>query len=257
MTTNTTTFSGAKLARPVMLAIDLDESFTQSDSGMREQLFGLIEESADDVRLVYMSHDSAENLIGLAASAELPVPEVFMADSGTTVLKGDGTGTIEPLQRNIIQLWPGKEAVQKALNEIEGVSILSDDAQCRQAFKAEGEEAIEQVRAKVDSLGCSFEPRGENEYYVMPYGVEKGSTLGRYLVESNIAPTSVLAFGETEGDQCLFGRGWRGAIFSHAPQSLKDTAGRFHNVHVLEESGAIAVLQALRSHGWLEMAAKA
>ena len=94
MTTNTTTFSGAKLARPVMLAIDLDESFTQSDSGMREQLFGLIEESADDVRLVYMSHDSAENLIGLAASAELPVPEVFMADSGTTVLKGDGTGTI-------------------------------------------------------------------------------------------------------------------------------------------------------------------
>jgi hydroxymethylpyrimidine pyrophosphatase-like HAD family hydrolase len=251
-------FQGARLARPLVLAIDLDESFVEvSAPDSRSELFSLFEQSADDLRLVYMSHESAEKLIQLAAQAELPIPEVFMADSGTTVLKGDGTGTIEPLQRSIIQLWPGKEAVTKALGELDGVSLKSDDAPCRQGIRVESDESLEAVRSKIDEMGCHLEARGEAEWDVLPYGVDKGSTLGRWIVETNISPNSLLAIGEAEGDMCLFGRGWRGAVFAHAPEHLREEANRFHNVYILDEDGPKAVLQALRKHGWLELKAKA
>jgi hydroxymethylpyrimidine pyrophosphatase-like HAD family hydrolase len=242
----------AKLVRPLFLAIDLDDTFVDANAGAREELFGLLETNADDVRLMYMSHDSAENLIKLAAKAELPVPELFMADSGTTLLTGDGSATIEPLQRDIIQLWPGKESVREALSSVEGVELLDDNAPCRQGFKASSEEALAQVREKATGLGCHVQPRGEGEYNLLPFGIEKGTTLGRYLVQKNINPDSVVIVAEDTGDECLFGRGWRGAAFAHAPESLREHAKRFHNAFALESDGPAAVVQALRSHGWIE-----
>jgi hypothetical protein len=249
-----TVYKGASLVRPLVLAVDLDETFASSASEERDELFALLEAHADEVTLIYMSHSSAEQLIGIAANAELPVPAVFMADSGTTVLKGDGTGTIEPLQRNIIQLWPGKEAVVKLVESVDGVTALEDSAPCRQGVKVEGEEALEALRARVDELGCHLDRRGEGEWNILPYGVDKGTTLGRFVVEKNLAPNAVLAIAESVGDDCLFGRGWRGAVFSHADQGLKEFGDRFHNVTVLKNDGPAGVLEALRSHGWLELA---
>jgi hydroxymethylpyrimidine pyrophosphatase-like HAD family hydrolase len=249
-----TNYKDATLVRPLVLAVDLDETFAAGDGSNRETLFSVLEAHADEVRLIYMSHGSAEQLIGIAADAELPVPAVFMADSGTTVLKGDGTGTIEPIQRNIIQLWPGKEAVAKVIAELEGVTAIEDEAPCRQGVKVEGEEALEALRARADGLGCHLDRRGEGEWNILPFGVDKGTTLGRYVVDENLAPNAVLAIAEHTGDDCLFGRGWRGGVFAHADAELKEFGDRFHNVTVLEKSGAAGVLDALRSQGWLELA---
>ena len=249
-----TNYKDAALVRPLVLAVDLDETFASGDGSNRETLFSVLEAHADDVRLIYMSHDSAEKLIGIAADAELPVPAVFMADSGTTVLKGDGTGTIEPIQRNIIQLWPGKETVAKLIAELDGVTAIEDEAPCRQGVKVEGDEALEALRERVDSLGCHIDRRGDGEWNILPFGVDKGTTLGRYVVDENLAPNAVLAIAEHTGDDCLFGRGWRGGVFAHADSELKEFGDRFHNVTVLEQSGAAGVLDALRAQGWLELA---
>lgn len=246
-------FEGARLTKPLVLALDLDETFAASDEKLRTTLFSLLEAHADEIKLVYMSHASAEKLITLAAAAELPVPEVFMADSGTTVLKGDGTGTIEPLQRSIIQLWPGKDAVQRTLKEIGEIELIEDEAQCRQGIRVKGDDVLEALGQRMGEIGCHFEPRGENEYNVLPYGVDKGTTLGRFLVEKNIDPENVLAFGEDVGDDCLFGRGWRGAVFGHAAAPVREMGARFHNVVVLDLDGAPGVLEALYHHGWLEL----
>lgn len=246
-------FEGARLTKPLVLALDLDETFAASDEKSRTTLFSLLEAHADQIKLVYMSHASAEKLITLAAQAELPVPEVFMADSGTTVLKGDGTGTIEPLQRSIIQLWPGKDAVQRTLKEIGGIELIEDEAPCRQAIRVAGTDQLELLEQKMGEIGCHFEPRGESEYHVLPYSVDKGTTLGRFLVEKNIDPDHVIAFAEHVGDDCLFGRGWRGAVFGHAAGPVRDMGARFHNVVVLDLDGAPAVLEALYQHGWLEV----
>jgi hydroxymethylpyrimidine pyrophosphatase-like HAD family hydrolase len=249
-----TNYKDAALVRPLVLAVDLDETFASGDGSNRETLFSVLEAHADEVRLIYMSHDSAEKLIGIAADAELPVPAVFMADSGTTVLKGDGTGTIEPIQRNIIQLWPGKETVAKLIAELDGVTAIEDEAPCRQGVKVEGDEALEALRERVDGLGCHIDRRGDGEWNILPFGVDKGTTLGRYVVDENLAPNAVLAIAEHTGDDCLFGRGWRGGVFAHADSELKEFGDRFHNVTVLEQSGAAGVLDALRAQGWLELA---
>ena len=156
------------------------------------------------------------------------------------------------MQRDIIQLWPGKEAVQKALGEIEGVTLDDDSAPCRQRFEVTGDEVMEQVREKAVVLGCHINMRRENAYDLLPYGIDKGTTLGRYIVEKNINPNSVLAIVEANGDQCLFGRGWRGATFAHAPQHLRDFSDRFHNAMALKESGPKGVLEAIKTHMWIE-----
>lgn len=247
-------FEGARLTKPLVLALDLDQTFiAASDEKSRTTLFSLLEAHADDIKLVYMSHASAEKLITLAAEAELPVPEVFMADSGTTVLKGDGTGTIEPLQRSIIQLWPGKDAVQRTLKDIGNIELIEDEAPCRQGIRVKSAETLEVLGQRMGEIGCHFEARGEGEFNVLPYGVDKGTTLGRFLVEKNIDPENVISFGEAIGDDCLFGRGWRGAVFGHAAPQVREMGARFHNVVVLDIDGAPGVLEALYQHGWLEV----
>lgn len=245
------------LNRPLVLCIELDQSFVDAPAEDREAFTQLCEENHEQLKLVYMSHDNAQNLISRAAQAEMPVPELFLADSGTTLLKGDGTGSVESLQRNIIQLWPGKEQVIKALESVEGVTVTPDDAPCRQGVELSGEEAIEALQAKVEELGCDLERRGDTAFDVLPYGVNKGTTLGRWLVEANINPNNVLSFGDGLGDETLFGRGWRGAVYAHAPDSLKEEGGRYHNVTLLKESAFKGTLEALRRQGWMEKAAVA
>ena len=66
-----TDYKGASLVRPLVLAIDLDETFAASDATARDALFSLLETHADDARLIYMSHGSAEHLIGIAAGEGL------------------------------------------------------------------------------------------------------------------------------------------------------------------------------------------
>jgi hypothetical protein len=110
------------------------------------------------------------------------------------------------------------------------------------------------LKVKADELGCHIDRRGDGEWNILPFGVDKGTTLGRYVVEENLAPNAVIAIAEHTGDDCLFGRGWRGAVFAHADGNLKEFGDRFHNVTVLEKSGAAGVLDALRAQGWLELA---
>ncbi len=243
----------SSISRPLILSTILDESFTESDKNDLSTLLDIFDSSQENLRLVYMSHDNSENLIQLAAKAELPVPEMFLADTGTTALKGDGTGTIEPLQRSIIQLWPGKDAVHKALSELPGVKTLEDDAPCRQSIKIDNEEAVEALKLKIDEIGCQIERIGDHDAAILPYGVDMGSSLGRWFVQENISPSQAISFGVSAADVSLFGRGWRGGIYAGAPESLLKEAGEYHNVHVSKSTGATAVLETLRHFGWLEM----
>jgi hydroxymethylpyrimidine pyrophosphatase-like HAD family hydrolase len=243
------------LTRPLLLALDLDASFVETFPDERRQLVEMLGAAQHPLRIVYMSHESAEALIHLAADAGLTVPHMLMADSGTTALKGDGTGTIEPLQRNIIQLWPGKDAVIRAMKPITTLRPLDDNAPCRQGFQYDTPPTLGEARKKADEIGCQVQERGLGRLDVLPFGVDKGSTLGRYIVQENIAPTQVLAFGEAHGDVNLFGRGWRGVVFPHAPSELVSESRRFHNVFMVQMDGAKGVLEGLRHFGWLELSA--
>lgn len=246
-----------ELIRPLILALDLDETFLEADAQAKQDLQDLLDGFKDQVRLVYTSHDTAEELIGLAAKAELPVPDVFLSDSGTTALKGDGSGTIDQLQRNIVQLWPGKDAVARMVNAVEGATLLEDDSPCRQAVQYENDEAYEGLRQGADDIGCHLVLRRNNRVDVLPYGVDKGSSLGRWIVDENITPMHVLAFGESLGDVSLFGRGWKGVCFPHGPEEMVAEATRFHNVYVAKEDGPAGVIDGLRHHGWVTTSATA
>lgn len=245
------------LARPLALSIDLDEHFATASEADRDELLALFENTDEPVRLVYTSHGPAEELIALAARSHLPVPAMFLADSGTTALKGDGDGTIEPLQRNIIQLWPGKDAMTRALSELSGVKSLEDAAPCRQMVEINDAESLEAVRIKIESMGCSIEHRVDNRYDILPYGVNKGTSLGRWAVQENIQPNHFITMSSAPGDFCICGRGWRAAIFKSAPEDLRRECGRFHNVRLLKNDGPKGVVEALQYAGWLEMAQKA
>ena len=46
------------------------------------------------------------------------------------------------------------------------------------------------------AFGLGEKKMSEAYVYVLPYGVDKGTTLGRYVVEQNLAPNAVLAIAE-------------------------------------------------------------
>jgi hypothetical protein len=242
------------LCKALCVAIDLDEHFVTASEADRDELLHIFESTEEHVGLIYTSHGPAEGLIEAAAKAHMPVPDMFLADSGTTAMKGDGSGTIEPLQRNIMQLWPGKENMQKVLSAFPGLKLLDDAAPCRQMVEIADEETLQAVREKIESMGCSVELRTGKQYDVLPYGVNKGASLGRWIVQENVAPSSFIALSSAAGDLALCGRGWRAAMFASSPDSLKEQCERFHNVRLLKSDGPRGVIEALRYFGFLEVA---
>lgn len=231
----------------LVLATDLDGTFAGGTASDRHRLQRELREERGAL-LLYVTGRSVGATRELMAEADLPHPDVLIADVGTTVVRGDDFEPVEAVREFLERRWPGEEAVRGRLEGLSGISPQEVRPPRRVSYwleAAELEDVLDRVRERVADLDVDVIGSASRYVDVLPGGVNKGSTLLRVLEWLERPRDLAVVAGDTLNDLALFETGLRGIVVGNAEPHLKRRAGGPDHVYMAEAEGAAGILEGL------------
>ena len=227
----------------MLLATDLDGTFLAGDADARAQLYALID-ARPDIQLAYVTGRNFALVAPLLDDPQVAKPDYIICDVGTTVVDCAGLA-VEPLQSQICDHWPGEERVVAAMAGVPGL-VRQDQPQTRRcSYYCEPEAVTTAVHEIVAALGCDLLFSADRYLDVLPRGVNKGSTLMRFVAHAGIDPAQVLVAGDTLNDLSMYEQGFKGVcVGASEPALLAATRERSHVLHATRP-GCGGILDAL------------
>lgn len=268
--------------RRLVLATDLDGTMAHGSEAEREELMAAAR-AAGDLTLVYVTGRTPAAVASLAGRRSLPVPDILIADVGTSVLHGLGPDRVEAVEAELARLWPGADAVRERLAGLDSLSEQNVVAPRRVSYwiepvRRKGEEArapdadpygarspddptlgdeAERVAADVgaaaesrlEGLGVDVVVSANVFLDVLPRGVDKGSTLRRVLEWLGAAESECVVAGDSLNDLALFETGLRAIAVGNCEPALRRRVEGMEAVYQAAGEGVVGILEGLRHHG--------
>lgn len=229
----------------MLLATDLDGTFLGGKSVDKQRLYRLIRQDKD-IKLVFVTGRGAESVMPLLNDPILPVPDYIIADVGATILNGETLESIEPIQSEIEQIWPGSLMFREALKDIPGLRYQEVPQQRRCSFYYNEETDVEAVRAVAEQHGCQVLLSLDKYLDILPAGVNKGSTLKKLVEIEGIAASDILVAGDTLNDLSLYDTGYKGVVVGQAEPKLTEQTRDNPLVYHAKAAGAGGIIEAMR-----------
>ncbi|WP_240922191.1 glucosylglycerol-phosphate synthase [Oleiagrimonas sp. C23AA] len=236
-----------------LLATDLDGTFLAGAPEDRMRLYQLLSRNKD-IALVYVTGRGLEAVLPLLADPTLPQPDYIICDVGATVVYGDSCHPVEPLQGQIVERWPGDQAVLQAIGDADGLLLQDVPQERRVSFYCDEEAITPTLEEAVEELGCELLYSANRYLDILPKGVNKGSTLQALINHLGLPDERVLVSGDTMNDQSLYGRGYRGVCVGRAEKRLLDHTRDFKDVLHASRHGCGGILEALGHFNLMEEA---
>lgn len=263
--------------QPLVLATDLDGTFAGGSRAARAELVHALR-AHPAATLIYISGRSIPSIRDLAARAELPQPDILVADVGTSVVHGFGPEPVTEIESGIASLWPGAEIVAGRLAAIAGIERQQIDAPRRLSYwiaanrdlrrQSEGGGDFEARAADDPSLGPQAAAHAHqigtrataaladlsvdvlvsaNVYLdVLPRGVNKGSTLLKVLQLLSVDVAGCVVAGDSLNDRALFEIGAAGIVVGNCEPALREAVAETAGVYFASGAGVDGVLEGLR-----------
>jgi len=266
------------LAERLILATDLDGTIAHGDPRLRARLIGWLRTQPSSA-LVYVTGRSPEAVASLAAETALPIPDVLIADVGTSVLKGFGPERMERIEAALGRDWPGAGLVRRRLADLSELALQDVQAPRRVSYwvapvrslRPESADAFGAAAPDPGSFGTEAtalaahaRTRAEarladlevdvllsaNAFVdVLPHGVNKGSTLRRVLMWLAAPDRTCVVAGDSLNDLALFEGGYRGVLVGNCEPELRRRVDGMEHVYQAREAGVAGVIEGLRYHG--------
>ena len=233
----------------MLLATDLDGTFLGGSEEERKELYHLINKHPD-IQLVFVTGRGLHSVLSLfTGELMIPVPECFICDVGATILNGYTHEPIDPIQSDITQAWPGKQSILEALKHIPGLTPQDVPQERRCSFYFDGNIDKEELQLNIESLNCDLIMSADKFADVLPKGVNKGSTLKRYIELINYPTGDILVAGDTFNDLSLFETGYNAVAVGNSEAGLIAATKNTPNVYHAKSDGAGGILEAIRHFG--------
>ncbi|HUF12589.1 MAG TPA: HAD family hydrolase [Longimicrobiales bacterium] len=266
----------------LVLATDLDGTMAHGDAGKRDRLATLLREH-QDARLIYVTGRTPEAARVLAERVGLPVPDVLIADVGTSVLRGLGPERVDAIEAELDGLWPGGAVVRGRLAALAPELVeqevvaprrvsywvervrrgrgpepgagdpfaarLPGDASLDEAAAAHAASLTRRALERLEGLGVDVLVSANVFLDVLPGGVDKGSTLRRVLAWLGASDDECVVAGDSINDLAMFETGMRGIVVANCEPALRRRAATLDRVYQAAEEGVGGVLEGLRHHG--------
>lgn len=238
----------------MLLATDLDGTFLGGTEEERKALYHLISRHTG-IQLVFVTGRGLHSVLSLfTGELMIPVPECFICDVGATILNGYTHEPIDPIQSDIEKNWPGRQKILEGLKHIPGLipQDVPQERRCSFFF----DEDIDKVMLSrcVRHLNCDLIMSADKFADVLPKGVNKGSTLKRYIELINYPGNDVLVAGDTFNDLSLFETGYKAVAVGNSEQGLIGATKNKPNVYHAKNEGAGGILEALEHFAFLNIA---
>lgn len=229
----------------MLLATDLDGTFLGGSNEERKVLYHFIAKHSD-IKLVFVTGRGLHSVLSLfTGEPMIPVPECFICDVGATILNGYTHEPIDPVQSDIEKRWPGKEKVLEQLKNIPGLipQDVPQERRCSFFF----DEHIDKAKLKqvIEALGCDLIMSADKFADVLPRGVNKGSTLKRYIELINYPEKDILVAGDTFNDLSLFETGYNAVAVGNSEPRLITATKNKPNLYHAKNAGAGGILEAI------------
>lgn len=235
----------------LLLATDLDGTFAGGTPEARTRLQRVLSEHPDSV-LVYVTGRTVPATRELMGEVGLPLPDVLIADVGTTVVRGADFSPVPELESMLDEAWVGKPRVREAMDGAAGLEEQAIDPPRRVSYwirEGSPDEAIERAAQRLGELNVDLVASAGVYLDVLPGGVNKGSTLRRTLEWLGREEDDVVVAGDTLNDLALFETGIRGVIVGNCEPALIERVGDLASVYCAREHGAAGILEGLRHFG--------
>lgn len=230
----------------MLLATDLDGTFLGGSDEDRSALYHLINKHAD-IKLVFVTGRGLHSVLSLFTGERMiPVPECFICDVGATILNGYTHEPIDPIQSDIEKRWPGKQKVLEQLKDIPGLIPQEVPQERRCSFFFDEHINKEKLKLGIDALGCDLIMSADKFADVLPKGVNKGSTLKRYIELINYPGKDVLVAGDTFNDLSLFETGYNAVAVGNSEKGLIQATFNKSNTYHATKEGAGGILEAMQ-----------
>jgi hydroxymethylpyrimidine pyrophosphatase-like HAD family hydrolase len=262
----------------LVLASDLDGTLAGGTAADRATLITELEAAA--ARLIYVTGRTPDAVRDIMDEAGLPVPEVLIADVGTSVLHGIGPARVAPIETDIAARWPGTDVVARRLERIPGLARQDvrapyrvswwiepvrrlrgsrdeyaarapDDVSLAAPAAALAADVVARANIALAGLDVDIVLSANVFVDVLPRGVNKGTTLRRVLSWLAVADAHCVVAGDSLNDLALFETGIRAIVVGNCEPALRARMAEKQHVYCSNAAGAAGVLDGLRHYGYL------
>lgn len=266
--------SAMPLARPLVLATDLDGTFLGGDAAHCQALYQWLHDlrtrQPQWLTLIFVTGRDLPFIRDLVADGFVPHPDYVIGDVGTTVAGGAAIEPLPELEREIAERWrqgaPSIEAARAAVRALlaNEPSLREQDTPFRHRMSYWYEPALLAAATlqKIEAAGYDALLSADTFLDVLPRGIAKGPTLLRLMAHLGLAANEVLVAGDTLNDLSLFETGCRGVAVGNSEPALLQRLDALPNggaprIHRSPAPGAAGILDAVLRHGFVRRDAAA
>lgn len=228
----------------MVLATDLDGTFLGGVSIQKQQLYDLIKNDSD-AQLIFVTGRGLESVLPVLNDPGIPLPDYIICDVGATIVNGHTLEPVGSLQSDIEQRWPGRSKITEQLQGIDGLSYQEVPQQRRCSFFTESELTIGRVRAAVNEMDCEVIYSANRFLDVLPWGVNKGTSLTKLMAFLEINAEEVLVAGDTLNDLAMYRCGYKGVVVGNSEDKLVKATAGIEDIYYAAAAGAGGIMEAI------------
>ncbi len=233
----------------MLLATDLDGTFLAGTSPDKQQLYRLIRDNKY-IRLVFVTGRGLASVMPLLNDPAIPRPEFIISDVGATIVDGRTLEPVEPIQTAIEKKWPGSLKVLDHLKSVKGIEYQEVPQNRRCSFYANEQIITEQIKEKVNEIGCDLVYSANKYLDILPKSVNKGTSLINLVIHLGVDCNDVLVAGDTLNDLAMYECGFKGVVVGGAEEKLVEATKSYSNIYYPELPGAGGILLAMAHFGF-------
>lgn len=237
----------------LILATDLDGTFAGGTAEERRELQKALRE-LPGARLLYVTGRTVDATRRLMSELDLPIPDVLIADVGTTVVRGSDLEPVAEVEAELDATWPGAELIRERLEGVGGIEEQDVHVARRVGYwlrEGEMDEVLSRMADRLDGLSLDLVGSAGVYIDVLPAGVNKGTTLRRVLEWLERGHVDVVVAGDSLNDLALLEAGFAGVVVGNCEQGLRDRVCELEHLYMARGEGAAGILEGLRHLGWL------
>ncbi len=230
----------------LVLATDLDGTFLGGSDAQRADLYESLR-ARDDALLVFVTGRDIDFIAELIEQPGMPRPHYIVGDIGTSVFDGITLSPWEDFEAPIKEAWADSgERVRSLLANEPGLTVQDTPFRYRVSYDYDPALLTPASIEKVEAAGFDCIVSAGRFFDVLPKGVNKGTTLARFVGSLGLDPATVLAAGDTMNDHAMLAAGFKAVAVGNSEESLLAALAGLPHVYHSPHPGAAGIADALR-----------